>query len=123
MPKVLLVEDDESLRKLYSKSLKLKNYRVETAVDGADALVKVGLFRPDVIILDIIMPELNGIEVLKILKTDPEFKKIPILMLTIASEINTIKECLENGATGYILKGGSPEDIAKKINNIIGPPE
>jgi CheY-like chemotaxis protein len=76
-----------------------------------------------VIILDIFMPELDGIEVLKILKTDPEFKKIPILMLTTASEIKTIKECLERGATGYIVKGGSPEDIVKKINNIIGPPE
>jgi CheY-like chemotaxis protein len=123
MAKVLVVEDDESLRNLYSKSLRLKNFKVETATDGADALVKVGLFRPDVIILDIFMPELDGIEVLKILKTDPEFKKIPILMLTSASEIKVIKECLERGATGYIVKGGSPEDIVKKINNIIGPPE
>ncbi|MBI2486552.1 MAG: response regulator [Deltaproteobacteria bacterium] len=123
MPKVLLVEDDESLRILYSRSLRLKKYDVETAVNGADALVKVGIYMPDVIVLDIMMPELNGIEVLKILKSDPEFKKIPILMLTTASEINTIKECLETGATGYILKGGSPDEIAKKINNIIGPPE
>ncbi len=123
MPKVLLVEDDESLRILYSRSLRLKKFDVETAADGADALVKVGIYMPDVIVLDIMMPELNGIEVLKILKNDPEFKKIPILMLTTASDINTIKECLEKGATGYIMKGGSPDDIAKKINNIIGPSE
>jgi CheY-like chemotaxis protein len=123
MPKVLLVEDDESLRILYSRSLRLKKYDVETAVNGADALVKVGIYMPDVIVLDIMMPELSGIEVLKVLKSDPEYKKIPILMLTTASEISTIKECLEEGATGYIIKGGSPDEIAKKINNIIGPPE
>lgn len=123
MPKVLLVEDDESLRILYSRSLRLKKYDVETAVNGADALVKVGIYMPDVIVLDIMMPELSGIEVLEVLKSDPEYKKIPILMLTTASEINTIKECLEKGATGYIIKGGSPDEIAKKINNIIGPPE
>lgn len=105
MPRVLLVEDDESLRILYSRSLRLKKYDVETAVNGADALVKVGIYMPDVIVLDIMMPELSGIEVLKVLKSDPEYKKIPILMLTTASEINTIKECLEKGATGYIIKG------------------
>lgn len=122
MPKVLLVEDDESLRILYSRSLRHKKFDVETAADGADALVKVGIYMPDVVVLDIMMPEINGIEVLKILKSDPEFKKIPILMLSTASEINIIKECLEIGARGYILKGGSPDEIAKKINNIIGPP-
>ena len=123
MPKVLLVEDDESLRTLYSRSLRLKNYDVETAVNGADAIIKMGIYRPDVIILDIMMPELNGIEVLKILKSDPHYKQIPILMLTAASDLNTIKECLEKGAKGYIIKGESPTEVTKKVDNIIGRPE
>jgi CheY-like chemotaxis protein len=121
MPKILLVEDNESLRALYSRSLRLKKYDVETAVDGADALVKVGVYMPDLIVLDIIMPELNGIEVLKVLKSDPQYKKIPILMVTAAPELNTIRECLQEGARGYIIKGGSPDELTKQVNKIVGP--
>ena len=60
--KVLLVEDDESLRILYSRSLKIKNFEVETAFNGKDALVKVNLYKPDAIILDLVMPEMDGIQ-------------------------------------------------------------
>ena len=122
MAKVLMVEDDESLRMLYSRNLKVKNFEVETAVDGKDALAKVKIFKPDAILLDIIMPEINGIEVLKILKADPELRKIPVLMLTSLSEANKIKECLEIGAKGYILKGNynSGGEIAKRVNILLG---
>ena len=121
MPKILLVEDNASLRTLYSRSLTTKKYDVETAVDGADALVKIRTYMPDLIILDIIMPELNGIEVLKVLKSDPQYKKIPILMVTAAPELNTIRECLQEGARGYIIKGGSPDEHTKQVNKIVGP--
>ena len=121
MPKILLVEDNASLRTLYSRSLTTKKYDVETAVDGADALVKIRTYMPDLIVLDIVMPELNGIEVLELIKGDPHHRDIPILMLTAASDLNTIKECLEKGAMGYIIKGGSPDELTKQVNNIIGP--
>jgi DNA-binding response OmpR family regulator len=119
MTKILLVEDEEFLRDLYSRSLRLKNYEVETAVDSEDALVKLKLFKPDVVILDIILPRLNGIEVLKMLKNDPRLKRIPVIMLTGVSEINKIKECLDIGAIGYILKGSSADEITEKINLIV----
>jgi DNA-binding response OmpR family regulator len=119
MTKILLVEDEEFLRDLYSRSLRLKNYEVETAVDSEDALVKLKLFKPDVVILDIILPRLNGIEVLKMLKNDPRLKRIPVIMLTGVSEINKIKECLDIGAMGYILKGSSADEITEKINLIV----
>ena len=124
MAKVLLVEDDESLRLLYSKNLKAKNFEVETAVDGKDAFSKLKLFKPDLIILDIILPGINGIEILQILKGDAEFEKIPVIMLTSISEVNRIKECLDSGAKGYIMKDKrvSAEEIAEKVNLLLGLP-
>ena len=122
MAKVLIVEDDESLRLLYSKNLKAKNFEVETAVDGKDAFSKLKLFKPDLIILDIILPGINGIEILQILKGDPEFERIPVIMLTSISEVNRIKECLDSGAKGYIMKDKrvSAEEIAEKVNLLLG---
>ena len=122
MAKVLLVEDDESLRLLYSKNLKAKNFEVETAVDGKDAFSKLKLFKPDLIILDIILPGINGIEILQILKGDAEFEKTPVIMLTSISEVNRIKECLDSGAKGYIMKDKrvSAEEIAEKVNLLLG---
>jgi DNA-binding response OmpR family regulator len=122
MAKVLLVEDDESLRLLYSKNLKAKNFEVETAVDGKDAFSKLKLSKPDLIILDIILPGINGIEILQILKGDAEFEKVPVIMLTSISEVNRIKECLDSGAKGYIMKDKrvSAEEIAEKVNLLLG---
>ena len=125
MAKVLLVEDNKSLRELYSKHLRDINFEVETAGNGKEALAKVNEFKPDAIVLDIILPEINGIEVLKILKADPEHRKIPVLMLTgfstHLSESNKLRECLENGAQGYILKEdyASAKKIASKINLLL----
>jgi CheY-like chemotaxis protein len=120
MVKVLLVEDDESLRSLYSKVLKDNKYEVETAVDGEDSFIKIDSFKPDVIILDIDMPKLNGIEVLRILKADPELKKIPVIMFTSSSDSNRLKECYQIGVRGYIMKDSSTaHENVKKIDMFI----
>ncbi|MEZ4546950.1 MAG: response regulator, partial [Thermodesulfobacteriota bacterium] len=76
MAKVLLIEDEESLRNLYTRILSSRNYTVETATDGEDALLKLPMFTPDIIVLDIVMPRYNGMELLKVLKNDDRHKKI-----------------------------------------------
>jgi DNA-binding response OmpR family regulator len=119
MPKVLLIEDEESLRKLYTKILNAKNYTVEAAADGEDALSVLKTFRPDVIVLDIVMPHYNGVEFLKILKNDSELKGIPVVMLTALSEMRKITECLDMGAVGYITKDSSVEEIVQRLNFLI----
>ena len=119
MPKVLLIEDEESLRKLYTKILNAKNYTVEAAADGEDALSVLKIFRPDVIVLDIVMPNYNGVEFLKILKNDSEFKSIPVVMLTALSEMRKITECLDMGAVGYITKDSTVEEIVQRLNFLI----
>lgn len=119
MPKVLLIEDEESLRRLYTKILTAKNYEVESAANGEVALSLLKLYRPDVIVLDIVMPRYNGVEILKILKNDGELKSIPVVMLTALSEVRRITECLDMGAVGYITKDNAVEEIVHKLDFLI----
>jgi two-component system, OmpR family, response regulator len=119
MPKVLLIEDEESLRNLYTKILTMRNYEVESAADGEIALSLLKQFRPDVIVLDIVMPHYNGVEILKILKNDGDLKVIPVVMLTALSEMRRITECLDMGAIGYITKDSTVEEIVHRLNFLI----
>jgi len=119
MPKVLLIEDEESLRNLYTKILTMRNYEVESAADGEIALSLLKQFRPDVIVLDIVMPHYNGLEILKILKNDGDLKVIPVVMLTALSEMRRITECLDMGAIGYITKDSTVEEIVHRFNFLI----
>jgi len=125
MTKILLVEDDESLRELYSIALRVKNFDVDTAVDGEDALDKLNHLNPYVIILDVVMPGIDGIEVLKILKADLSLRRIPVLMLTGSTEPDIIKECFESGAKAFIIKGNyiSTGEIVQKVNLILSLPK
>ena len=100
MAKILLVEDEESLRRLYSQVLTSRTYTVESAESGREALIKLNEFRPDLIVLDIVMPGYNGVEFLKILKNDRDLKTVPVLMLSAINEMTKIRECLDMGAAG-----------------------
>ncbi|MGB7292075.1 MAG: response regulator [Thermodesulfobacteriota bacterium] len=120
MAKILLVEDDELLIKAYRRKLEIAQYEVETAVDGVEGLEKAKQLKPDLILLDILMPRLNGIEVLKRIKADPELKAIPVIALTnVASSENT-EECLRAGCVSYIIKSGTiPSDVLKEVKRVL----
>lgn len=115
MAKILVVDDDENLRIVYKKNLENRDYRVETAIDGNDALIKVAEWKPDIVILDIMMPELDGVRVLEKLKESSALDNLSVIMLTGVSEINLMKKCLDLGAKGYILKGASMEEIDRRL--------
>ncbi|MGI9534327.1 MAG: response regulator transcription factor [Thermodesulfobacteriota bacterium] len=115
MPSVLVVDDDENLRTIYKKNLEYRGYKVETAIHGADALDKISEQKPDIVILDIMMPELDGVKVLENLKEKSILDTVSVIMLTGVSEINLMKKCLDLGAKGYILKGASMEEIDKRL--------
>jgi len=118
--KVLLIEDHQFLSELYAKNLKRRDYDVEIANDGEDGLAKVKSFKPDVILLDLIMPDMSGIEVLKELKSNSKYKKIPIILLTAVCDVDMIRECLGIGALGYIIKVTSTEEMVNKVDLIFG---
>lgn len=120
MPKILIVEDDVFLSKMYSKKFQVAGYQVQIARDGIDALNKVKESKPDLVLMDILMPKLNGLEVLDKLKSDPETKSIPIVMATNLSTTDDAETALRKGAAKYIVKSEvTPSELVKIISSLI----
>lgn len=117
--RVLLTEDDTTLRDLYEERLKLEGYAVATAIDGEEALKKVAEFSPQIILLDLRLPKLNGIKVLEMVKNNPETKDIPVIILTALSG-NEEKTCVSLGASAFMNKAQSkPSEVIAKIKELI----
>lgn len=120
---ILLVEDELFVRELYQRVLTQSGYRVITAIDGIEALDKA-MQQPDLILLDIMLPKLNGIEVLKKLKSDPNTKSIPIVLLTNLGQESVIVDAFQSGAQGYFMKMRlTPYQIIDKVERFIKDPD
>lgn len=118
--KVLVIEDDTFLQQVYSDQLIKNGYEVETALSGEDGLKKIES-NPDVVLLDMILPGMSGIDVLKALKKDPKSKKIPVIILTVVEEKEDIKKSLKLGADDYLLKSKfSLNEVVDKIERVLG---
>ena len=118
--KILVVEDDKILQEVIKKSLTEAKFNVVTADDGEDGLKKVNLEKPDLILLDLLMPKKTGWTVLKELKEDENTKDIPVLVLTVHTTNTSIAECTSLGAKGYLIKSEyTLDEIIEKINKII----
>lgn len=119
---VLVVDDDVALRKLYQVALQTKGYEVITAEDGDDALEKVVAGKPNLILLDIMMPKRDGMAALKALKDKPETANIPVLMLTNFGQEDLVKNALSLGAADYLLKYRiTQNEMADKVDSILNP--
>lgn len=118
---ILLVDDDLTLLEMYEDRLKEENFRIIQAVNGEEAIKKAREFKPSLIILDIMMPKINGFDVLKSLRDDPEFGKIPIIVLTaLIQDVDRI-ESMKLGATDYIVKSETmPGEVIAKIKKVLG---
>ena len=117
--KILVVEDEPDAIDLLTFNLKNAGFEVSTAMDGADALKKARLVAPDLILLDVMLPEVDGLEVCKILRRDPATAGIPIIMLTAkAAEIDRIVG-LELGADDYVTKPFSPRELLLRIKKLL----
>jgi DNA-binding response OmpR family regulator len=116
-PKILVIDDEPDAVDLIEFNLKSADYKVATADDGAAALRKARSFAPDLILLDWMLPEIDGLEVCKLLRKDPQTASIPIIMLTAkASEIDRVLG-LEMGADDYLTKPFSPRELLLRIKN------
>lgn len=114
--KVLVAEDDKFLMKLYEAKLTEENYDFVMALDGVEALEKVKTEKPDMVLLDIMMPRKNGFDVLAEMKADPELKDIPVVILSNLGQDGDLKKGLEMGAVDYIVKSNiSIEDVISKV--------
>lgn len=117
--KILIADDNENIREALTYLLEDEGYALSLAKDGSDTLKKVRDFRPDILFLDIMMPEMNGYEVCRIIKNDPELKKTYVIMLTAKGQIVEQERGKEVGADEYIVKPFSPMEILTKIKNIL----
>jgi len=118
--KILVVEDDADLVELLGFNLKKAGYLIGTATNGIDALKKARSLAPDLILLDIGLPELDGLAVCEILRRDAATASIPILMLTaLSSELGRLAG-LDCGATDYLTKPFSPKAVVSRIGELLG---
>ena len=119
-PRILIVEDDDFLLQMYVTKLELEGFQVVSAVDGIKGLRLAKKDKPDLVLLDLQLPELSGFEVLEDLKRSNETKQIPVLVLTNFSQKEDIDRCLNLGASDYLIKAHFvPSEVIAKIKNIL----
>ena len=121
--RILVVDDEPDTLELIEFNLRSAGYDISTAEDGAEAIRKARQVAPDLIILDVMLPELDGLEVCKLLRADPATSRIPILMLTAkAAEVDRILG-LELGAKDYVTKPFSPRELLLRVRNLLSQEE
>lgn len=118
--KILIVDDDPDVQKILGKILSTHDYRAEVASDGLDAGIKIVQFKPDLIILDLFMPKMDGFEVCKRIKGDSDHSHIKILILTGYDTKENQDRTLRAGADGYLSKPVKKNDLIKHIENLLG---
>ena len=118
-PRILIADDNSANRELLEALLAKIHCDLENAVDGQDTLAKVKTFKPDLILLDVMMPKLNGFEVCRALKGDPETSSIMILMVTALSELGDIERAVEAGTDDFLSKPVNSLELQKRVRNML----
>lgn len=118
--KILLVDDDPNILKVLSMRLEKTGYEVDSISDGFMALEKIRKDRPDLIILDLMLPEIDGYKVCRMLKFDEAYKNIPVIMLTGRTQEEDRKKGLQMGADAYIVKPFESKNLLMKIEELLG---
>ncbi len=120
MKNVFAVEDDKFLRELLASKLIAEGYAVETAVDGKEALEKLPTVKADVILLDLILPDVNGFEILEKIKASPEHKETPVIVLSNLDQKEDLEKAKKLGAADFMIKANfALSEIVSKIRGIL----
>ena len=118
--KILIVEDDLFIRELYDRQLSLEGYQVTTAEDGEIGLAKIAESIPDLLLLDIMLPKVSGLDLLRTIKAKDETKNIPVILLTNLGQDPVIKEGFNLGADGYLIKSAyTPDQIIEEVKKFL----
>ena len=118
--KILIIEDEITLQKALTEYLKEEKFEVVSALDGEEGLVLVEAQMPDLILLDIILPKIDGFKVLEEIKKNEKTKNIPVILLTNLESAEDIQKAFEKGATTYLVKSDYKlEDVVKKIKETL----
>ena len=120
-PRILLVDDEPSIVKMVGKRLEIEGFDVLVAVDGQEGLAKAQQDGPDLIILDLMLPKLNGYEVCTMLKQDTRYQQIPIVLFTAKAQDKDEKLGMECGANAYVRKPFRAQELLEKIRALLAP--
>ena len=113
--RVLLIDDEQFYFKLLQKSLREAEYKLEYAKSGSEGLAKIPSFEPELLIVDLKLPELDGFEILKRLRRDPKFSYIPVIVITSQDELSDKLKAFELGADDYLVKPFQPEELVARM--------
>jgi len=116
--KILAVDDEKAIVRLVQVNLEREGYEVVTAYDGREALEKVASERPDLIVLDVMMPYMDGFEVLQQLKKDPETRDIPVIMLTAKAQDADVFRGWQSGVDCYLTKPFNPMELKAFVKRV-----
>jgi two-component system alkaline phosphatase synthesis response regulator PhoP len=118
---VLLVEDDPMVVKMYERKFKLEGFKLNMAFNGFEGMEALKKERPNIILLDIMMPKMSGLEMLQLVKADPQYKDLPVVMLTnLGDRAEDVQKCKELGAEDYWVKANIRlEEIIERITAIL----
>lgn len=120
MNKVLIAEDDPIISRMYEKIFSFEGFEVQMAADGQECIDKAKSWQPIIILLDIMMPNMNGIQALEKLKADPSTKKIPVIMLTNLASQQDADQALAKGAVKYVIKSEyDPKEVADIVKEVL----
>ncbi len=119
MAKILVIEDENHIWSVIDYKLSKEGHELIRAEDGLEAQVLVREESPDLVISDVLVPYVNGLQILQEIKSDPELKQIPVIMLSSKSQEKDVLKGLELGATDYIKKPFSPEELILRVNKVL----
>ena len=117
--KILLVDDEPSIVKMVGKRLEVEGFNVLVAVDGQEGLAKARAETPDLIVLDLMLPKLNGYEICTMLKQDARYQKIPIVLFTAKTQDKDEKLGMECGANAFVRKPFRAQELLDKIRSLL----
>lgn len=118
--KILIVEDDKFLRDVIAKKLVKEGYVIIEAMNGEEGLLKIKEDKPDLILLDLILPGMNGFEFLELIKKNQESSQIPVVILSNLGQRDEMKRGFELGAIDYLVKAHfSPSEVVKKVKDVL----
>lgn len=118
--KILIIEDDRFIAKMYQTKLELEGYDVEAAENGAQGVEKIKSFDPDLVLLDIIMPEMDGFGVLEAIRDDDTINSVRVIVMSNLAQEDHLKRARALGAKDYVVKSQyTPMDVVKKIKEVL----
>lgn len=120
MKKILFIEDESALQKTFGEILRIEKYEMISALDGETGLKLAQTEKPDLIILDLVLPKLHGFEVLRKVKADEKTKNIPVIVLTNLETMADVEKAIELGAMTYLVKANySLEEVINKVKKAL----